>query len=70
MEEAGTSLHSGPFLSSKFLLVEDPDFNLKYFNSAILLWAKYSRENFCGLLKDRENRKSLAQWNFPRLQYF
>ena len=36
-EEAGISLHSGPFSSGKFLLVEDPDFNLKYFNCAILL---------------------------------
>ena len=28
----------------------------------------YSRENFCGTLKNHENRKSLAQQIFPCLQ--
>ena len=34
------------------------------------LLAKNSRENVCGILKNRENRGSLAQRIFPRLRYY
>ena len=46
-------------------------FSQGYFHGAlasnVYCWtiAKYSQENFCGTLKNHENRKSLAQWIFP-----
>ena len=50
-------------------------FSWKYFCGALatsvyyLPIAKNSQENFCGTLKTRENRESLAQQIFPRLRY-
>ena len=61
-----SSLYSRPFSSNILHWQKTLAFS---FEERDILCVKYSRENFHSPLKNRENRESLVQWNFPRLRY-